>query len=286
MAISGRIPAGLDTNKFIPALYGKNVLYALKRNLVVVPVVNHSYEAELVKGSTFYIPQSQSGDATEVTVGTEGVQSDPTTTAKTITIDQWYEKPYTVDYMSRLQSQVNIVTVAETESAYAITKRIDKSLCDLFSGLGATAGIKGTDGSAWTDVVLIACVEILDEGDVPAENRVWIGDPSVKADIMGIDKFVRSDYFAADAIPTGGFRKDIYGAPLLTTNNLTAVTSGTGAYGVYMHKDALAIVVQENLSVDRVEQPLKHQIVINTTALWGVAEIRDISGVAIYTRLA
>jgi len=176
--------------------------------------------------------------------------------------------------------------MAEVESAYALSKQIDSTLCALFSALGSVAGVKGTDGSAWTDDVLISCVEVLDEGDVPAENRVWVGDPSVKADIMKIDKFVRADYFASDVIPTGGFRKDIYGAPLLTTNNLTAVPVGTGSYGVYMHRDALACAMQENMSVDRVEQPLKHQIVINTTALWGVTELRDIAGVAIYTRLA
>ena len=286
MAISARIPSGLSTDKFIPALYSKNVLFALKSNLVVVPKVNHSYEAELTMGDTLYIPRSQIVTATEVTVGTEGAQADPTTTGITLTIDKWFERPYTVDYMSRRQSHVNLVALAEVESAYAISKKIDSTLCDLFSALGSVAGVKGTSGSAWTDDVLIACVEVLDEGDVDEANRVWIADPSTKADIMGIDKFVRADYFASDAIPTGGFRKDIYGAPLLTTNNLTAHASLAGAYGVYMHRDALAIVIQEDMSVDRVEQPLKHQIVINTTALWGVAEIRDIAGVAIHTRLA
>jgi len=286
MAISGRIPSGLDTNTFIPKLYSNNVQLALRNKFVVIPYINHAYEAELTLGNILYIPRSQTGTATEVTVGTEGIQSDPTTTGLSITIDKWFEKPYTVDYMSRRQSGVDIVALAEKESGYAISKKIESTVCDLFSSLGETAGIKGTNGSAWTDDVLIACVEILDEADVDAGERVWVGDPSVKADIMKIDKFVKADYFASDAIPTGGFRKDIYGAPLVTTNNLTAVGTGAGAYGVYMQREALAIVIQEDMSVDRVEQPLKHQVVINTTALWGVGELRDLAGVAIYTRLA
>ena len=286
MAISGRIPTGLDTNKFIPELFGKNVLMALRPKLVVAPFVNHAYEPDLQLGDTFYIPQSQTGTATEVTVGTEGVQADPTTTALTLTIDQWYERPYTVDYMSRRQSQVDVVALAATESAFAIAKKIESTICDLFTDLnGGTK--RGTDGSAWTDDVMIAAVEELDEADIDEEGRVWVGDPSVKADIMKIDKFVRADYFASDAVPTGGFRKDIYGAPLVISNNLTAVSSGIGSYGVYMRgMDAIAVVIQENMSVDRVEQPLKHQIVINTTALWGADELRDLGGVPIYTRLA
>src|SRR4030042_1270389 len=103
---------------------------------------------------------------------------------------------------------------------------------------------------------------------------------------MGIDKFTRSDYFASDAIPTGGFRKDIYGAPLLITNNLTAVTSGTGSYGAYAHKKALTIVIQDNPNSFIVEQKLLHQVVLETDALWGVVELRDTFGYCIYTRLA
>jgi len=286
LAISARIPSGLDTNKFVPEIFSKNVLLALKSKLVAVPAINNSYESEImVKGDTLYITRSQTVTATEVTQGTEGVQSDPWTTALTLTIDKMYEAPVTVGYMSRRQSQVDLLAGAENESAYAISKVIDTSVCDLFSDLNGGT-IRGTDGSKWTDDVLIAAVEEVDEADIPEENRVWVADPSVKADIMGIDKFVRSDYFSSDVIPTGGFRKDIYGAPLLTTNNLTAVSGGTGSYGVYMHKDAIAIAIQENMMVDRVEQPLKHQVVINTTALWGVAELRDTAGVSIYTRLA
>jgi len=285
MGLSGRIPSGLDDNTFIPKEYSRNVLFALKSKLVVVPNVNHSYESDIQLGDTLYITRSQVGTATEVTVGTEGVQADPTTTGITLTINKWYERPYTVDYMSRRQSHIDLAALAEVESAYSISKKIDSSLCDLFVALN-DGTIRGTDGLAWTDDILIAAVEEVDEADVDEENRVWIGDPSTRADIMKIDKFVRSDYFASDAIPTGQFRKSIYGAPLFITNNLTRYSAScTGSIGVCKRPDALAIAIQEYLSVDRVEQPLKHQLVINTTALWGIAEIRDLGGVPIYTRV-
>jgi len=282
MAISARIPSTLSTNKFIPALYSKNVLVAVKNQLVVVPRVNHSYEAELIKGDTLYIPLTNTVTATEVTVGTEGVHSNPFDTgAVTLTVNQYYEAPIPIDYMSRRQSQVDLLANAEGESAYAVSKKVDSTLCDLFSTLSDGTGY-GTDGSAITDDVLISAVEELDAADVPAVNRSWIFDPSCKADIMKIDKFVRSDYFASDVIPTGGFRKDIYGAPILITNNLTV--NSTGNYGAYLHRDALAIVISENLEVDRVDQPLKHQVIINTTSLWGVVELRDDFGCPILTR--
>lgn len=289
MAISARIPYGLDTDKFIPEIFSKNVLMAARNKLVVVPAVDHSYEPELVKGDTLYIPRSQVVTATEITIGTEGVIKDPQTTSLTLSIDKYYEAPVVVDYMSRRQSQVDLVGMSEKESGFAIAAKIDSTVCDLFSTLNSgSAGStgKGTDGSKVTDDVLIACVEDLDEANAPEENRVWVFDPSVKADILEIDKFVRMDYFASDVIPTGGFRKDVYGAPILITNNLTAISSGTGNYAVYMHKKAITVVISENMTVDRVEQPLKHQLTLNTTALWGVVELMEDWGLPIMTRLA
>ncbi len=282
MAISARIPSGLDGKKFIPELYSRNVLVAVKNQLVVVPVVNHSYESEMVMGDTLHITATNTVTATEVTIGTEGVQKNPfNTTGVTLTLNKYFEAPVTVDYMSRRQSQVDLVANSEIESGYAIQKKIDSTLCDLFQDLSDGTG-KGTDGSAITDDVLIASVEELDSADVPENNRSWVFDPSAKADMLKIDKFVRSDYFAGDTIPTGAFRKNIYGAPLLITNNLTANT--TGSYGVYMHRDALAISISVNMEVDRVEQPLKHQVVLNTSALWGVIELRDDFGLPVLTR--
>lgn len=284
MAISGRIPTTLDSYKFIPEIFSKQVLQAVKSMLVALPFIDHSFEAEAALGDTFYVTKTNVVVATEVTVGTEGVIKNPFNTSHvTVSIDQYWEAPVVIDYMSRRQSQVDLLGNARTESAYAVSQEMDSSVCDLFSGLSDDTGY-GTDGSAVTDDVLIDCVEELDNADIPEANRAWIVDPSVKADLMTIDKFVRSDYFAADAIPTGAFRKDIYGAPMLITNNLTA--NSTGNYGAYLHKKAITAIVSENLVSVLVDQPLKHQVTINTTSLWGVKEIQDDWGCPLLTRLA
>jgi len=282
MAISARIPSTLEANKFIPEIFSKNVLVALKNKLVVVPLVNHSYEKELEKGKVLYIPQTNVTSATEVTVGTEGVSDNVFNTAHiALTIDQWWERNVNIDTMSTRQSHVDLQKYAEDEVAYAISKKMDSTLCALFSAF-QTGTIKGTEGSAWTDTVMRTCVELLDAADIDPEDRVWVGNPSVKTDILGIDMFTRADYFAGEAIPTGQFRKNIYGAPLYTTNNLTAGT--TGAYGVYMHRDALAIAITDDFKPLVVERPLQHQIIVHGEALWGVKELRNKGGVAIWTR--
>ena len=279
MAISARIPVGADTAGFVPELWSKNVLDAIHSKLVIVPRVDHTWEPELTKGDTMNVGILNTVVATEVTIGTEGVVKDHATGDKLqIVIDQYFEAPVVIDDMTNLQNQVSLRGKAERESAYAIAKRMDTSLADLFDNFSLT---RGTDGSKVTDTVLIQCVEDLDSADVPDDQRVWIFDPSVKADLLTFDKFVRLDYIRTPVVPTGQFG-DIYGAPIFITNNLTVNSVGNDA--VYMHHDALAIIAQETMRADFVPQPLKHQITINTTALWGVLEMRNTFGVGISTR--
>lgn len=282
MTISSRNPTTFDTNKFVPEIFSKDVIEAVKSKLVCVGAFNSSYKDELKKGDTLYIPKTNTATAYEITVGKELSDSNAfNTTAVTLSIDYWYGAKHTIDEMTVMQSQVDVESEAVKENSYAISKRIDTSINALFSALNGSS-VAGTDGSAWTDAILIAAVEKLDSNDVPDTERVWIGDPSVKADIMGIDKFVRVDYGYGEQIPTGMFRKDIYGAPLLITNNLTAAS--TGSYGVYAHKKAIAIVIQSNLKSFIVPKQELHQTILETDALWGVVEVMDTFGYPIYTR--
>lgn len=283
MALTARIPSALDAAGFIPEIWSSRVLDEVHNKLVCVSLVDHSWEPELTKGDTLNIGLTNTVTATEVTVGTEGVVKDFATGAKKqIVINQWYEAPVVIDVMSRRQSQVNLESEAQKEAGYAIAKQMDTSVNVLFSALNGGT-IRGGDGSALTDDVLIAAVEEMDEDDVPTEDRAWVFDPSARADMLGIDKFVRLDYVRTPVVPNGMIG-EIYGSKVYLTNNLTAAT--TGAYGCYLHKKAIGFIGQENMKPTRVEQPLKHQVTINVESLWGVAELRDTFGVPIYTRLA
>ncbi len=283
MALSARIPAGVDAAGFIPELWSKECIEPVRASLVVVPQVDHRWEAELTKGDTMNVGILNTISATEVTVGTPGAVGDIATgTALQIVINQWWEAKAVIDNMTNLQTQINIKEKAVTETAYAISKKIDTTVCALFAALSSSTGY-GTDGAAITDTVLMNAVEELDIADIPPEGRKWILPPSAKSDLMAYDKFVRSDYGYGDVIPTGGFRKDVFGAPVLISTNLAANT--TGKYGVYMHTNALAIIVQEQFPGYTVEDKEKHQVTIATEALWGVKQMRNTFGCPILTRL-
>lgn len=281
MGLTSRIPSGVDTAGFVPEEWSKFVLDAVHSRLVILPLVDHTWEPELKYGDTMNVGILNTVAAVEVVVGTAGSARDIATgSMKVIIVNEWWEAPVVLDDMTNLQSQVNLAQKAQREGGYAIALKIDATIGTLFKDLN-DGTVKGADGAAITDDVLIDSVERLDENDVPETDRAFVFDPSAKADMLKIDKFVRTDYVREGVVPTGKFGS-IYGSPLFITNNLGTTT--TGAYGVLIHKDALAVIVQMNMKVDIWHEPLKHQQTINTHALWGVKEMRDTFGVPIYTR--
>ena len=284
MSLSARTPANLDTYKYIPEIFSRNVEEAAKDNLVAWDAINTQWREDLTMGDTLYIPKTNTVTATEVTVGTKGTSLDPMATAAvTLSIDQWYEAPVDIDYMSSLQSQADVAEYAQTECAYAIKVAIDSSVCALFDTLGgySTSGY-GSDGQTLDDDILLYLKETLDEANVPFADRSLIIDPSGLADILKIDKLVSQDYVAKKgAITNGIIGNSVYGCVVRVTNNLTAAT--TGAYGCMLHKKALGGAAQIQKSWKKEFEEL-HQTRYHSEALWGVVEVRNDFGVPFFTR--
>jgi hypothetical protein len=185
--------------------------------------------------------------------------------------------------MQTVQDHLDYLGKAAQSCGYAIAKVLDLAMSAYFSSLGGySASAYGTDGQTFSDDIFIYLVETLDEADVPPEGRVLIGDPSMKADLLKIDKFVRNDYVKGGVIEKGQFG-NLYDVKVLLTNNLTAAS--TGNYGVLMHPDAIGCVVQKNPYSQRIVDQLEHQIVYQVKIIYGSAELRDTFGVPFFTRL-
>jgi len=226
MSLSSRTPTTASTNKFVPAIYEQRVVDAAKKELVAWDAISSEWRNSLVKGDTLYIPKSNHVTGTEVVVGTKGTSLNPlNTTAVTLSIDQWYEAPVDLDYMTLKQTQANVEEIASGEAAYAIRVLIDTSVCTLFSSLGGySTSAYGTDGQTLTDDILLYLKETLDEADVPMNraDRSLIVDPSGLIDMLKIDKLVSADYVKIGNIQNGIIGNSVYGCVVRVTNNLVA----------------------------------------------------------------
>jgi hypothetical protein len=267
---------------WVPKVFSKQLIEHTKSKLVIAESVNHDYERELRIGDQVYIPCTTEPSTSDVTPGTEITSSDVTTAGKSITVNTWKGVRSEISEMAKIEDAVGYLAKTANSLSYAVLKAIDSSLGALFSGLAGDS-VYGADGQEFTDDIVLALMEYLDEGDVPEDDRCIISDPSSKVDLLRIDKFVRNDYVRNPVVPTGQFGM-IYNMQVKITNNLTAVSSGTGNYGVMMHRDALACVVQKTPYSQKIDDPKFHRTLLQVKVIYGVSELRDTFGRSFYTR--
>ncbi len=273
--------AELITAKFIPERFSLEVLNHTQSNLVVVNRTNQNFREQLNMGYKVSIPVMSEIAATEVTPGTEPTVRNAAGTAVSITVDKWFESTIEISDMEDIQDPVDYLSKAAISTSYAVAKKIDTDVGALFSTLGG-ATQANSDGDTLTDKTILDLMEYLDLGDVPDNGeRSLIVNPSSKVDMLGIDKFVRNDYVRNPVIATGQFGQ-IYNMFVFITNNLSAAS--VGKYGVMMHRDAIGVVIQNQIRSRLIPKPWEFVTKLITDAIWGEDELRNTFGRSFYTR--
>lgn len=286
MGLSSRVPSTADTGGFVPEVWTNQVIDEMQKNLICWSSFKTELGSGFKKGDTFYFPKTTHVTATEIVIGTKATSTNPFNTSKgTLSVSNYYECPVDIDYMTAFQTQAAMDTFAAIEAAYGVALQIDTSVNTLFSSLGGySTSAYGSDGQEFTDDIMHYLYETLLEADVPWDGNInLIGDPSMLIDLLKWDKIVAAQYGSIGSVSNGTIGKNVYGATVKITNNLTAAT--TGSYGVLAHKDAIAGVMQIKTPWKKEFEEL-HQTRYQAEALWGVAEYRDDFGVPFFTRKA
>lgn len=272
--------AELITAKFIPAKFSKDVLFHTMSNLVIAGAVRTKFKDDMRQGYTISFPLLAEGTDAEVTPGTAPTPSDLLGTAPTITVDQWRVAAAEISDMADIEDAAGYLEEAAKSCGYRIRKRVDTKLGSLFSTLSGDS-VYGSDGQTFTDDIWRALIETLDEADVPSEPRFLIGDPSLWADALNIDKFITTNYGGGQEILKGELGVK-YNCKVLITNNLTAAT--TGNYGVLMHQDALGLIIQKAPRSQIVPIKQEFRTLLMVDIIYGVGELRDTFGQSFFTR--
>lgn len=281
-----RRPSDALTGELVPEIWSAKVINHLRAYLVADQVISTDWQPLLAKGDKLNIPVLAALTGAAVDVTADGVLTNMnttfTTTAETITIDTWWEVPVQVDDSTARQTQVpGLLEKAADNAAFAWRKKLDSDVCAMFSSLRSTWA--GSDGQTFTDDLLLSIMEGLDEADIP-EERALVCDPSSIADMRKIDKFMTFDY-STNPLRMAGYRGriDAYGLPVYMTNQLTIAV--TGNYGAVLHKEAIGLIVQSPMDVEKWREPRRHSWIINTSGFYGVDALRaSPSGAYFYTR--
>lgn len=281
-----RIPSDATTAEFVPVIYSTKVINHVRSNLVAVAVCNTSWKEQMAKGDQIIIPVMSTMAATSVSpltsfLAAAAIKGFGEGNAS-ISIGYWKENPVMIDDSTAGQTQIaGLLDIVADNAAYGLEAAIDTDVHLLFDD--CTDTWIGSDGQTFTDDLFITLQEGLDEGDVPRVNRSLVGDPSMIADIYKIDKFMSMDY-SKRPFTTDAYRGTLpaYNVPVFCSNNLQDAT--TGHFGILLHRDAIGVVLQSNMRVERFRVPDQHSDCINISCFYGCAVLQTTFGAEFYTR--
>jgi len=153
------------------------------------------------------------------------------------------------------------------------------------SALAAYAADTVATGDNFSDVVFRALIKLMDDADVPMENRALIVPPAARSTIMGIDRYVSSDFVGGRGVESG-LIGNLYGVDVYVSSNCPVIeaaaqnsASSLDTRGcLFFHKDA--VVHAEQMAVRSQTQYKQEYLSTLYTAdtLYGVEVYRPEAG--------
>jgi len=267
------------------------------------------------KGDKIHIPKPTRGDANAKAADTAVTIIANTESELTIDIDRHFEYSRLIEDIVEVQALNSLRQFYTEDAGYALAVKVDNDLhsCGTGFGDGGTVVFSGSvaptdyqhsgcffnDGGTttqYTDDTMVAAdvftdaffrdmIQKLDDNNVPMEDRVLVIPPSVRNTIMGIDRYVSSDFVSGQAVQSG-LIGNLYGVDIYVSANCatieaaadnTASSIDTRA-AMLFHKDA--IVLAEQLSVRSQTQYKQEYLSTLYTAdcLYGVQVYRPEAG--------
>ena len=287
---------------FIPELWSDEIIAAYKKNLVMANLVNKmSFKGK--KGDTLHIPKPTRGSASAKAASTQVTLIAATESEQQVLVNKHYEYSRLIEDITEAQALASLRRFYTDDAGYALAKQVDTDIIQLgravqsgggtaayntavIGGDGSTAYVAASNNeSALTDAGIRTVIQTLDDQDVPMDNRYLVVPPSARKTLMGLSRFTEQAFVGevggGNTIRNGQIG-DVYGTKVFVTTNADT-TSGSGAARVALmfHKDAF--VLAEQMGVRSQTQYKQEYLgtLFTSDMLYGVAELRDTSAVAI-----
>lgn len=299
---------------FIPELWSDDTIVGYKANLVLgnlVSKISHNGE----KGSVIHIPAPTRGAASAKAASTQVTLQSNVEGKIDVTINKHYEYSRLIEDIVKVQALDSLRMFYTDDAGYALARQVDWDLHLIGTGFqGGTynsvalggnptynAAVIGDGVTAWnpsantnagnasdlTDAGIRAAIQLLDDADVPQENRVLVVPPSQRNAIMGIARFTEQAFVGevggSNTIRNGKIG-DIYGIGVYVSTSCPSVAATDATTdqraALMFHRDAM--VFAEQMSVRSQSQYKQEYLADLFTAdtIYGTAELRDDAGVA------
>ena len=290
---------------FIPEIWSDEVRAAYENSLVLANLVK-KMGMQGKKGDTINIPAPVRGAATAKASGTAVSIQGNTEGNVPVLIDKHFEYSRLIEDITATQALTSLRQFYTSDAGYALARQVDSDLhalakdlgnaqdsyvntasfyCDATTGLTAFAEDTVTASDVFTDACFRALIQKMDDADVPFDNRAFVIPPSLRNAIMGIDRYVSSDFVSGAPVQNGKIG-NLYGIDVFVSTNCavseaagdnTANTNDLKA-ALLVHKDTF--VLAEQMGV-RSQTQYKQEFLANlytADQLYGVKTLRPDSG--------
>ena len=308
----GTVGGGSIVNKtaaatFIPEIWSDEVIAAYQKNLKMSPLVK-KISMSGKKGDTIHVPKPIRGAASAKVADTAvNIQANVETELQ-IAIDRHFEYSRFIEDIVEVQALNSLRQFYTEDAGYQLALKVDTDLMNAGTGFGngtldlaaptgadwvnsnslyfnAAAGLADfaastvASGDNFTDVGFREAIKLLDDANVPMEDRVLIIPPAARKTVMGIDRYVSSD-FRDDRTVKSGLIGNIYGVDVYVSSNCPTLESNVRGC-LFFHKDA--IVHAEQMSVRSQTQYKQEYLSTLYTAdtLYGVQVYRPEAGLVL-----
>ena len=290
---------------FIPEIWSDEVVAAYEQNLVLANLVK-KMSMQGKKGDTIHIPKPTRGAANAKLENTAVTIQNADEGEVIVTINKHFEYSRLIEDITEAQALASLRQFYTGDAGYALAKQVDDDLFTLGKSFGDGDGSDWTNSAVYyndastgtaayavdtvttadvfTDAFLRDMIQKMDDADVPMDNRFLVIPPSLRNAIMGIDRYVSSDFVAGQTVNNGKIG-NLYGVDIYVSSNVPTIeTAGDNAAGgavrgaILGHKDTMVLAEQKGV---RSQTQYKQEFLgtlYTADRLYGTQVIRPESG--------
>jgi len=311
---AGGFTAKTEANTFVPELWSDEIIAAYKKNLVLANLVN-KMPMTGKKGDKLHIPKPTRGDANVKSADTAVTIIANTESEVAIDIDKHYEYSRLIEDIVEVQALDSLRRFYTDDAGYSLAKQVDVDLFELATTFGDGNGGDTSDPAVWensnayyvnadagiatyaddtmedtdtfTDLAFRELIKLMDDADTPMDGRFFVIPPSARQTMLGIDRYVSSDFTNQNGVQNG-LIGNLYGVDIYVSTNVpvietadqnTATTSTVDTRGAILaHRDTM--VLAEQMAVRSQTQYKQEYLATLYTAdtLYGIKTVRPETG--------
>ena len=292
---------------FIPEIWSDEVIAAYQRNLKMSPLVR-KMSMSGKKGDKIHVPKPIRGTASAKVADTAVTIQSNTEQELQIEINRHFEYSRFIEDIVETQAQNSLRQFITEDAGYQLALTVDTDLMNCATGFGdGTLDLAAPTGADWansnsyyfnaatgldlfvagttatgdnfTDLGFREAIKILDDADVPMENRNLVIPPAARSTVMGIERYVSSD-FRDDRTVKSGLIGNVYGVDIYVSSNCPTIeTNVRGA--LFFHKDAIIHAEQMNVRSQTQYKQEYLSTLYTADTLYGVQVYRPEAGLVL-----